>query len=100
MGTLYVCNGSHSGEESRCESVWTSGFANSAREWFWQMRRPESNTTEQPMIYTNWHQGSPDNALGVQNHVKITAYKDDMWSWDDVEGSKSYCYICEAWTIS
>ena len=67
--------------------VWTGGSQlNSPSQFTW-------NTDNEPLTYTNWSPGQPNNYGGNQ---KCLALKNTNHKWDDASCTNLYHYICQA----
>ena len=79
-----------------CILVYTGGFATpsgSSDNWFWQYP-----CSAEPINYTNWQQGEPNNHEGV-NEDALCFLMSEKWvdAPLDVSGLEglSICYVCE-----
>ncbi len=47
--------------------------------------------TGEPLVYTNWTPGEPNNATGVEDHVEMGA----SLGWNDFLGTNTLGFVCE-----
>ena len=74
--------------QSDCENIHTSGRRSDSR-WVW-------SSTGQAFTYTNWAPLEPNNWRGLNEDVCSIKYlKSTVVGWNDIEGTKKGCSICE-----
>ena len=69
--------------------MWTAGFANEDRSWFWQLRYGNTALLD----YTNWNTGEPNDSGGNEDAIAISI---DGGKWNDIPPTKIKCFICES----
>jgi len=61
----------------------------------WKVLTP-SGYVEQPMEYTNWNSGEPNNYQGAESCVIV---KKNSYTWNDAPCSRDKYYLCEYETV-
>ena len=67
-------------------NYWLGGYRNTNNTFVW--------ITGEPMSYTNWYPGEPNNGLGgIENRIELSRYAN--WQWNDISQSDYFGFIIE-----